>query len=127
MMFQLRQIAPEYYEDLVIHDSWVKLIFDFIFDPKMSLCSRVKRKVAANAEFHFYGVGAYSTSHVYKFCQSVSLPILVHLLINFIYRHFITHLDLVNLQRNMPPKIVLYASLTHNSNSSTHDNCALTF
>jgi len=40
---QVRQIAPEYYEDLPCHDSWVKVIWDFIFDPEVGPYSRVKR------------------------------------------------------------------------------------
>ena len=42
-VFQVRQIAPEYYEDLPCHDSWVKVIWDFIFDPEVGPYSRVKR------------------------------------------------------------------------------------
>lgn len=65
-------MAPEFYKDLVVHDSWLKLMYDFVMDPKMSLRSRIKRKVADASEFHFYGVGVYASSHVYVFFQSVS-------------------------------------------------------
>jgi sphingolipid delta-4 desaturase len=41
---KLRQIAPEYYENLVAHESYPKLLYRFIVDPKLSLRSRVLRK-----------------------------------------------------------------------------------
>uniref|UniRef100_A0A914E2Y7 Fatty acid desaturase domain-containing protein n=1 Tax=Acrobeloides nanus TaxID=290746 RepID=A0A914E2Y7_9BILA len=71
---KIRKIAPEFYEDLMIHHSWVKLMYSFVFDPKMSLRSRVKRKVADPSEFHFYGVGA--SSHVYNFVETLSSSIM---------------------------------------------------
>ncbi|KAH7726525.1 Fatty acid desaturase family protein [Aphelenchoides avenae] len=67
---KIREVAPEFYKDLVVHDSWLKLMYDFVMDPKMSLRSRIKRKVADASEFHFYGVGVYASSHVYVFFQS---------------------------------------------------------
>ena len=34
---QIRKIAPEFYENLLTHDSWVYVIYDFITNTKMSL------------------------------------------------------------------------------------------
>jgi len=40
---ELRRLAPEYYDDLVFHGSWVKLLLRFIFDSDLSLFSRMLR------------------------------------------------------------------------------------
>jgi sphingolipid delta-4 desaturase len=40
---EIRRIAPEYYDTLHYHTSMTKLFFRFIFDPNMSLYSRVER------------------------------------------------------------------------------------
>lgn len=40
----VRKIAPEYYDDLPQHNSWVKVLFDFIMDPSIGPYARVKRK-----------------------------------------------------------------------------------
>jgi len=40
---QLRELAPEFYDDLPSHASWVKVIWCYIFDPTISPFSRVKR------------------------------------------------------------------------------------
>jgi len=40
---KVREIAPEYYQNLPSHDSWVKVIWDFITDPDIGPYSRVKR------------------------------------------------------------------------------------
>ncbi|XP_059176448.1 sphingolipid delta(4)-desaturase DES1-like [Physella acuta] len=42
---EVRKIAPEYYKNLPCHHSWVKVIWDFIFDPEIGPYSRVKRRV----------------------------------------------------------------------------------
>ncbi|KAK9463908.1 fatty acid desaturase-domain-containing protein [Lipomyces oligophaga] len=39
----LTQIASEFYEPLPYHESWTRVIWDFIFDKKVSLWCRVKR------------------------------------------------------------------------------------
>jgi sphingolipid delta-4 desaturase len=36
-------MAPEYYDNLKYHTSWVKLLFQFLFDERYSLFSRVIR------------------------------------------------------------------------------------
>ncbi|MBL7789755.1 MAG: fatty acid desaturase [Chitinophagales bacterium] len=40
---ELRKIAPDYYLKLDHHTSWVKLFFNFIFNPKYDLFSRIVR------------------------------------------------------------------------------------
>jgi sphingolipid delta-4 desaturase len=41
---QIKSKAPDYYDTLLSHQSWTKLFFSFIFNPKLSLYSRVLRK-----------------------------------------------------------------------------------
>lgn len=43
---ELRKLAPEYYDNLPCHTSWVKVIWDFVFDPDIGPYSRVKRPAA---------------------------------------------------------------------------------
>jgi sphingolipid delta-4 desaturase len=40
---QLRKIAPEYYNDLYIHNSWIGFTMEFIFSKKINLFSRITR------------------------------------------------------------------------------------
>jgi sphingolipid delta-4 desaturase len=40
---EIKRMAPEYYDSLVSHDSWFRLLIKFIFDPELSLFSRVRR------------------------------------------------------------------------------------
>lgn len=40
----VRKIAPEYYDNLPCHTSWVKVIWDFITDPAIGPYARVKRQ-----------------------------------------------------------------------------------
>jgi sphingolipid delta-4 desaturase len=40
----VRKIAPEFYDDLPQHDSWVRVIYDFITDPAIGPYARIKRK-----------------------------------------------------------------------------------
>lgn len=41
---QVRKIAPEYYDNLKVVDSWPMLLVRFLFDPKVSSYSRLKRE-----------------------------------------------------------------------------------
>jgi sphingolipid delta-4 desaturase len=40
---KLRAMAPEFYDDLKYHASWSRLLFQFIFDPRYTLFSRIER------------------------------------------------------------------------------------
>jgi sphingolipid delta-4 desaturase len=40
---RLRAMAPEFYENLKFHRSWTRLLFEFIFDKRYSLFSRIER------------------------------------------------------------------------------------
>jgi sphingolipid 4-desaturase/C4-monooxygenase len=40
---KIRKTAPEFYDTLVYHKSWTKILFKFIFDKNMSLANRVER------------------------------------------------------------------------------------
>jgi len=46
----LRDIAPEQYEDLPVHHSWVKVIWRYITSPVMSPFSRVRRNTLPDQE-----------------------------------------------------------------------------
>jgi len=43
---QLKKMAPEYYDSLKYHTSWLKVLREFIFSPKMGPFSRIIRKRA---------------------------------------------------------------------------------
>ncbi|XP_045121243.1 sphingolipid delta(4)-desaturase DES1-like [Portunus trituberculatus] len=43
---KVREMAPEYYDHLPRHESWVKVIYDFITDPAIGPYARIKRKHA---------------------------------------------------------------------------------
>jgi len=40
----VKTIAPEFYDDLPHHNSWIKVIYDFIMDPAVGPYARIKRK-----------------------------------------------------------------------------------
>jgi hypothetical protein len=44
LLSEVRKIASEFYDPLPHHNSWIKVIFDFIFDPKIGPYARLKRK-----------------------------------------------------------------------------------
>lgn len=41
---QVRKIAPEYYDHLPQYYSWVKVLWDFVFEDSLGPYTRVKRK-----------------------------------------------------------------------------------
>lgn len=48
-------MAPEFYDNLPCHYSWVRVIWDFVMDPAIGPYARVKRKrVYANDEEEDY-------------------------------------------------------------------------
>jgi sphingolipid delta-4 desaturase len=40
---RVREAGRQYYDGLVFHTSWTKLLFKFLFDPSLSLFSRMVR------------------------------------------------------------------------------------
>lgn len=40
---QVRKIAPEYYDHLPQYHSWVKVLWDFVFEDSLGPYARVKR------------------------------------------------------------------------------------
>jgi sphingolipid delta-4 desaturase len=54
----IRAAAPEAYADLAAHTSWTRLLFRFLFDPEISLYSRMTRGHAANGLLDRSVVGA---------------------------------------------------------------------
>ncbi|MEQ1712647.1 MAG: fatty acid desaturase, partial [Hyphomicrobium sp.] len=46
----LKQMAPEFYDRLVAHRSWLKLWLQFIFDRRLSHYSRVVRQAKPDPE-----------------------------------------------------------------------------
>ncbi|CAB3408362.1 unnamed protein product [Caenorhabditis bovis] len=49
---KVRQIAPEFYENLYQHQSMTKILTDFVFDPSMGPYARLKRKPRASQQFY---------------------------------------------------------------------------
>jgi len=44
LFFQVKKIAAEYYDNLPYHQSWIRVLWDFVFDDSIGPYSRVKRK-----------------------------------------------------------------------------------
>ena len=49
---KVREIAPEYYKDLPSHNSWTRVLFDFIMDPAIGPYARIKRKNNLGKDFN---------------------------------------------------------------------------
>ncbi len=49
---KIKATAREYYDTLVSHQSWTKLLFRFLFDPELSLFSRMVRQERGQVAFH---------------------------------------------------------------------------
>lgn len=43
-LYRLREIAPEFYDTLPQHESFVKVIYDYIMNPNITAFSRIKRR-----------------------------------------------------------------------------------
>lgn len=41
---QVKKIAPEYYDNLPQHSSWIGVLYDFVMDPDIGPYARMKRK-----------------------------------------------------------------------------------
>lgn len=48
---EVKKIAPEYYENLPCHHSWIKVLYDFIVCEDMGPYARIKRKTKYSREF----------------------------------------------------------------------------
>lgn len=48
-VFQLKAIAPDYYDNLPCHTSWIRVLIDFIRDPNLGPKSRIRRTLRSDA------------------------------------------------------------------------------
>ncbi|KAK6029474.1 hypothetical protein OSTOST_04417, partial [Ostertagia ostertagi] len=48
---QVRKIAPEFYDNLMTHTSWTKVLWDFVFSPNMGPYMRLKRRSRVPQKF----------------------------------------------------------------------------
>lgn len=46
---KLKAIAPDYYDNLPCHYSWIKVLYDFVLDPRLSPRSRIRRTIRSDA------------------------------------------------------------------------------
>lgn len=47
---QVKIVAPEFYDALPSHSSWVKVLYDYVMDPQLSCFSRIQRVTATRQE-----------------------------------------------------------------------------
>ena len=45
----MKKIAPDYYDNLPCHTSWIKVIIDFVRDPNLGPKSRIRRTMRSDA------------------------------------------------------------------------------
>lgn len=45
----MKKIAPDYYDNIPCHHSWLRVLYDFIFDPRLGPQSRIRRTVRSDA------------------------------------------------------------------------------
>jgi len=48
---EVRKIAPEFYDNLPCHNSWIKVLYDFVTSPEMGPYSRVLRDYKCTSEY----------------------------------------------------------------------------
>ena len=48
---EVRKIAPEYYDNLPCHNSWIKVLYDFVMCPEMGPYARVHRDYKYTSEY----------------------------------------------------------------------------
>ena len=48
---KVKKIAPEFYDNLPCHHSWIKVLYDFIVCTEMGPYARIKRPTKFNREF----------------------------------------------------------------------------
>jgi sphingolipid delta-4 desaturase len=51
---QVKKMAPEFYDHLPSHTSWVWCMYDFIMNPEMGPYARIKRKLATEDDDKSY-------------------------------------------------------------------------
>uniref|UniRef100_A0A914S5B0 Fatty acid desaturase domain-containing protein n=1 Tax=Parascaris equorum TaxID=6256 RepID=A0A914S5B0_PAREQ len=49
---KIRDMAPEFYKDLYIHESWVWVLYQFVVNPSLGPFARLKRKPSAPQEYY---------------------------------------------------------------------------
>lgn len=47
----MRKIAPEFYDNLPYHNSWIKVLYDFVTCPELGPYSRVHRDYKYTSEY----------------------------------------------------------------------------
>uniref|UniRef100_A0AC34R355 Fatty acid desaturase domain-containing protein n=1 Tax=Panagrolaimus sp. JU765 TaxID=591449 RepID=A0AC34R355_9BILA len=48
----VRKIAPEFYDNLYIHDSWINVLWTFVVSPSMGPFKRLKRPPTVEQEYY---------------------------------------------------------------------------
>ena len=51
IIFKVRKIAPEYYDNLPSHNSWIKVLYDFVTCTELGPYSRVHRDYNVTSEY----------------------------------------------------------------------------
>lgn len=51
LILKVKKLAPEYYDNLPCHHSWIKVLYDFIVFSEMGPYSRIKRKTKFSREY----------------------------------------------------------------------------
>lgn len=50
-IIKVKKIAPEFYDNLPCHNSWIKVLYDFITCPELGPYSRVHRDYKYTSEY----------------------------------------------------------------------------
>jgi len=51
LFFKVRKIAPEFYDNLPSHNSWIKVLYDFVTCTELGPYSRVHRDYSVTSEY----------------------------------------------------------------------------
>jgi len=65
---EVRKIAPEFYDNLPCHNSWIRVLYDFVMCPELGPYSRIKRDYSVTSEYALLH-GKKSVDHMGKMAQ----------------------------------------------------------